>query len=85
MLSQAIGELGEIIDIVGPAGVGKSRLLDAAWDEAEGLLHFHGSCTPYGATSPYSLFRPLLRGRDRDRHHAPTRETPASTSRRSSS
>ena len=62
VLSRAIGELGEIIDIVGPAGVGKSRLLDAAWDQAEGLLHFHGSCTPYGATSPYSLFRPLLRG-----------------------
>ncbi len=61
LLSRAIGELGEIIDIVGPAGVGKSRLLDAAWAEAEGLLHFHGSCTPYGATSPYSVFRPLLR------------------------
>ncbi len=61
VLSKAIGELGEIIDIVGPAGVGKSRLLDAAFDAAEGLLHFHGSCTPYGATSPYSVFRPLLR------------------------
>jgi class 3 adenylate cyclase/tetratricopeptide (TPR) repeat protein len=62
VLSKAIGELGEIIDIVGPAGVGKSRLLDAAWDEAEGLVHLHGSCAPYGATSPYSVFRPLLRG-----------------------
>ena len=62
VLSRAIGELGEIIDIVGPAGVGKSRLLDAAWDEAEGLVHLHGSCAPYGATSPYSVFRPLLRG-----------------------
>lgn len=61
VLGKAIGELGEIIDIVGPAGVGKSRLLDAAFDAAEGLLHFHGSCTPYGATSPYSVFRPLLR------------------------
>lgn len=61
VLTSAIGELGEIIDIVGPAGVGKSRLLDAAWDEAEGLSSFHGACTPYGATSPYSVFRPLLR------------------------
>ena len=61
VLARAIGELGEIIDIVGPAGVGKSRLLDAAWDKAEGLVHLHGSCAPYGATSPYSVFRPLLR------------------------
>ncbi len=61
ILAAAIGELGEIVDIVGPAGVGKSRLLDAAWDEAEGLRFFQGACTPYGATSPYSLWRPLLR------------------------
>lgn len=61
VLSSAIGELGEIVDIVGPAGVGKSRLLDAAWDEAEGLRFFQGACTPYGATSPYSVWRPLLR------------------------
>ncbi len=61
VLSRAIGELGESSTSSDPAGVGKSRLLDAAWDAAEGLVHQHGSCTPYGATSPYSLFRPLLR------------------------
>ena len=61
VLAAAIGELSEIVDIVGPAGVGKSRLLDAAWDEAEGLRFFQGACTPYGATSPYSVWRPLLR------------------------
>lgn len=61
ILTSAIGELGEAIDIVGPAGVGKSRLLDAAWDAAEGMRFFQGSCTPYGAASPYSVFRPLLR------------------------
>jgi tetratricopeptide (TPR) repeat protein len=60
-VSRAIAALGEVVDIVGPAGAGKSRLLDAAFDHAEGLLHFHGSCTPYGAASPYSVFRPLLR------------------------
>lgn len=61
IVSRSIGELGEVIVLNGPAGVGKSRLLDAAWDHAEGLQIFQGSCTPYGAASPYSVFRPLLR------------------------
>ncbi|MGI9607628.1 MAG: AAA family ATPase [Acidimicrobiales bacterium] len=60
-LTRAIGELGEVIVLSGPAGVGKSRLLDAAWDMAEGLTIFQAACTPYGASSPYSVFRPLLR------------------------
>lgn len=62
ILTSAIGELGEVVELVGPAGVGKSRLLDAAWDSAEGLQIFQAACTPYGAGSPYSVFRPLLRG-----------------------
>ena len=61
VLTQAIGELGEVVVLSGGAGVGKSRLLDAAWAAAEGLQVFQGACTPYGATSPYSVFRPLLR------------------------
>ncbi len=61
IVGRSIGELGEVIVLTGPAGVGKSRLLDAAWDVAEGLTAFQGSCTPYGAASPYSVFRPLLR------------------------
>lgn len=62
MLTRAIGQLDGVVELVGPAGVGKSRLLDAAWDSAEGLRVFQGVCTPYGAGSPYSVFRPLLRG-----------------------
>lgn len=61
ILTSAIGELGQVVEVVGAAGSGKSRLLDAAWDAAEGLTIFQGACTPYGVTSPYSLFRPLLR------------------------
>lgn len=61
VVSRSIGELGEVIVLSGPAGVGKSRLVDAARDVADGTA-FHGSCTPYGASSPYSVFRPLLRG-----------------------
>ena len=61
VLTRAIGELGEVVLLTGAAGVGKSRLLDAAWDQAEGLAIFQGACSPYGSSSPYSAFRPLLR------------------------
>jgi class 3 adenylate cyclase/tetratricopeptide (TPR) repeat protein len=61
VLNRAIGALSEVVILCGSAGVGKSRLLDAAHAAAEGLQLFHGTCTPYGATSPYSVFRPLLR------------------------
>ncbi len=61
VLTHAIGELGEVVLLRGGAGVGKTRLLDAAWTAAEGLRIFQGACTPYGAASPYSVFRPLLR------------------------
>ncbi len=61
VLTHAIGELGEVVILSGGAGVGKSRLLDAAWTASEGLQIFQGACTPYGAASPYSVFRPLLR------------------------
>ena len=61
VLTHAIGELGAVVILSGSAGVGKSRLLDAAWAAAEGLRIFQGACTPYGAASPYSVFRALLR------------------------
>lgn len=61
VLSTALGSLDEVVVLSGPAGVGKSRLLDAAWDRAEGVAIYQAACSPYGATSPYSLFRPLLR------------------------
>ncbi len=62
VLTHAIGELDGVIELVGLAGVGKSRLLDAAWGIAEGLTIYQGACTPYGAASPYSVYRPLMRG-----------------------
>jgi class 3 adenylate cyclase/tetratricopeptide (TPR) repeat protein len=62
ILSHAIGSLGRVVEVSGGAGVGKSRLLDAAWDAAEGIQIFQAACTPYGIGSPYSVFRYLLRG-----------------------
>ena len=61
VLTRAIGELDTVVELVGTAGVGKSRLLDAAWGAAEGLTIYQGACTPYGAAVPYSVYRPLLR------------------------
>lgn len=61
ILTRAIGELDTVVELVGLAGVGKSRLLDAAWSAAEGLTIYQGACTPYGAAWPYSVFRPLMR------------------------
>ena len=61
MLTHAIGELDTVVELVGTAGVGKSRLLDAAWGAAEGLTIYQGACTPYGAAVPYSVYRPLMR------------------------
>ena len=61
VLTHAIGELDTVVELVGTAGVGKSRLLDAAWGAAEGLTIYQGACTPYGAAVPYSVFRPLMR------------------------
>ncbi len=61
VLTHAIGELDTVVELVGTAGVGKSRLLDAAWNAAEGLRIYQGACTPYGAAVPYSVYRPLLR------------------------
>ena len=61
VLMHAIGELDTVVELVGAAGVGKSRLLDAAWGSAEGLTIYQGACTPYGAAAPYSVYRPLMR------------------------
>ena len=61
VLMRAIGELDTVVELVGLAGVGKSRLLDAAWGAAEGMTIYQGACTPYGAAVPYSVYRPLLR------------------------
>lgn len=61
VLTRAIGEGGQAVEIVGAAGVGKSRLLDAAWGAAESLMIDQAACTPYGMAVPYGVFRPLLR------------------------
>ena len=52
---------GRLIEIVGEAGVGKTRLLDALQDEATGMHVQHAVCEAYSASTPYAVWRELLR------------------------
>ena len=52
---------GRLIEVVGEAGVGKTRLLDALQDEATGMHVQHAVCEAYSASTPYAVWRELLR------------------------
>ncbi len=62
-LRKVLEEAGGVATMVGPAGAGKSRLLDAITDVAlEQERHIaKGHCSPYSQASPYSALRVLLR------------------------
>jgi class 3 adenylate cyclase/tetratricopeptide (TPR) repeat protein len=52
---------GKLIEIVGEAGVGKTRLLDALREQADGFHVSHAVCEAYTASTPYAIWRELLR------------------------
>ncbi len=52
---------GRLIDIVGEAGVGKTRLLQALEDDATGLRVQHAVCEAYTVSTPYAVWSELLR------------------------
>ena len=52
---------GRLIEVVGEAGMGKTRLLDALRDAAAGFRKQHAACEAYTASTPYALWRELLR------------------------
>jgi predicted ATPase/class 3 adenylate cyclase len=54
--------LGSFVELVGDAGIGKSRILEELCDRAEGLTLVSAACEQYEATTPYHPFRKLLRG-----------------------
>ncbi len=62
-LTNVLDEAGGVAEMVGPAGAGKSRLLDAITDVAfQQQRHIaNGHCSPYSQASPYSALRVLLR------------------------
>lgn len=65
-----LGQLFESLDddvhavqIVGPAGSGKSRLLEAVRERTtrESIQRIEASCSPYSASTPYALLQIVLR------------------------
>jgi hypothetical protein len=52
---------GRVIEVVGEAGVGKTRLLEALRDAAAGFGKYHVACEAYTASVPYAFWHELLR------------------------
>ena len=52
---------GSFVELIGEAGIGKSRILEELCDRAEGLTLVITGCEQYEATTPYFPFRKLLR------------------------
>ena len=51
---------GQVVDVVGEAGIGKSRLLDEVSARAEGLAVLHTTCRQHEVGTPYAPIRRLL-------------------------
>ncbi len=51
---------GSFVELVGPAGIGKSRLLEEVCDRAGEVPFVATGCEQYEATTPYFPFRKLL-------------------------
>ena len=51
---------GSIVEIVGPPGIGKTRMLAAMRQVGGEMRLLSASCDLYGASTPYAAMRPLL-------------------------
>jgi class 3 adenylate cyclase/tetratricopeptide (TPR) repeat protein len=60
-LAAARSGTGKLLDVVGEAGVGKTRLLEVLREEAAGFRQLHAVCEVYSKSTPYALWRELLR------------------------
>ena len=60
-LASARTGTGRLVEIVGEAGVGKTRLLDQLSKEAAGLRVQHAVCEAYSASTPYAVWQELMR------------------------
>jgi predicted ATPase/class 3 adenylate cyclase len=60
---QTLGGEGQVVSVVGDAGIGKSRLVDelAAHAEGLGMRVLRGSCVSYGSAMAYLPWTELLR------------------------
>lgn len=60
-IESAAGGRGQVIEVTGDAGIGKTRLLEAVADDARLVVRIATECQPYDALSPYVSARQLLR------------------------
>ena len=60
VLSDALLIGGRVVHLSGPAGVGKSHVLDAAIRSAAPGRIVRGTCSQYNQFTPYSVFRPAF-------------------------
>jgi tetratricopeptide (TPR) repeat protein len=58
---QACAATGHLVEIVGEPGIGKTRLLEELVDRDCGLRIMHATAEAYTSSTPYSLWRELLR------------------------
>ena len=59
-LAASRGGQGRIVELIGPPGIGKTRLVDAVRHEALGLPLILATCEAHGGASPYAPWRELL-------------------------
>ena len=60
-LGRAVQGEGSFIDMVGEAGIGKSRLMEEMRARATDVLCIGGTCETYSASTPYFVWREVLR------------------------
>jgi len=56
----ARGGHGQVVELRGESGVGKSRLVDELRRQSDDLATAHVTCVPYEATNPYWVLREML-------------------------
>ena len=52
---------GQLVDIVGESGIGKTRLIEAMQDAAMGYRKLRAACEAYTSSTPYVVWQELLR------------------------
>jgi tetratricopeptide (TPR) repeat protein len=55
------GGEARLVEVVGEPGIGKTRLLEELRERAQDLRVLHATCEAYTASTPYSVWRELLR------------------------